>query len=60
MVNVRCQCGKIVCQQDAHVIVIKCRHCKRSFHISSKQARMGVGQIDDPKSLLIKPSVVNI
>lgn len=27
--NVRCKCGKIVCQLQEQVVLIKCRHCKR-------------------------------
>jgi len=29
MENVRCRCGKIVCQLKGKVVLIKCRHCKR-------------------------------
>lgn len=29
MENVRCKCGKIVCQLKGRVVLIKCRHCKR-------------------------------
>lgn len=29
MENVRCRCGKIVCQLKGRVVLIKCRHCKR-------------------------------
>ncbi|MFA5882147.1 MAG: hypothetical protein WC834_08105 [Eubacteriales bacterium] len=29
MENVRCKCGKIVCQLKGGVVLIKCRHCKR-------------------------------
>lgn len=29
MENVRCKCGKIVCQLQGRVVLIKCRHCKR-------------------------------
>lgn len=29
MENVRCKCGKIVCQLKGKVVLIKCRHCKR-------------------------------
>jgi len=29
MENVRCKCGKIVCQLKGNVVLIKCRHCKR-------------------------------
>lgn len=27
--DVRCKCGKIVCQVQERVVLIKCRHCKR-------------------------------
>lgn len=33
---VRCECGKILCQQEGGTIVIKCRHCKRYFLIHTK------------------------
>ncbi len=29
MENIRCRCGKIVCQLKGRVVLIKCRHCKR-------------------------------
>ncbi len=29
MNNVKCECGKIVCQINDNTILIKCRHCKR-------------------------------
>lgn len=29
MENVRCRCGKIVCQLKGNVVLVKCRHCKR-------------------------------
>lgn len=29
--NLRCICGKIVCQLEDHVVLIKCRHCKREI-----------------------------
>ncbi|MDT3700197.1 MAG: hypothetical protein RO469_12330 [Thermincola sp.] len=29
MENIRCKCGKIVCQLQGKVVLIKCRHCKR-------------------------------
>lgn len=29
MENVRCRCGKIVCQLKGRVVLVKCRHCKR-------------------------------
>lgn len=34
--DLRCQCGKIVCQLQEQVVVIKCRHCKRFIIISTK------------------------
>ncbi|MHB1126666.1 MAG: hypothetical protein ACYC2T_06860 [Bacillota bacterium] len=36
MENLRCQCGKIVCQLDQNLVVIKCRHCKRMIIINTK------------------------
>jgi len=33
MSDMRCECGKIVCQSDEEYIVIKCRHCKRYMFI---------------------------
>lgn len=29
MANIRCECGKIICQREKGYLVIKCRHCKR-------------------------------
>ena len=29
MENVRCRCGKIVCQLKGKTVLVKCRHCKR-------------------------------
>lgn len=29
MHDLRCQCGKIVCQSNENMVIIKCRHCKR-------------------------------
>lgn len=34
MLDIRCDCGKIVCQSDHEFVVIKCRHCKRFMFIS--------------------------
>ncbi len=34
--NVRCQCGKIVCQIHANKVIIKCRHCKQYLVIETK------------------------
>lgn len=36
MENIKCQCGKIVCQLKDNVIIIKCRHCKRYININTK------------------------
>lgn len=33
MLDIRCECGKIVCQSDQEFIVVKCRHCKRYMFI---------------------------
>lgn len=33
---VRCECGKILCQEENDTIIIKCRHCKRYFLIRTK------------------------
>ena len=30
MENVRCRCGKMVCQLKAKVVLIRCRHCKKN------------------------------
>lgn|GEM_PF-1054894 len=35
MEDLRCQCGKIVCQIEGNDIIIKCRHCKRYIRIST-------------------------
>ncbi len=59
MVDVRCQCGKILCQHDAYVVIIKCRHCKRSLHIGLRETG-GKEQDAVRKYLRAKPSVVNI
>ncbi|WP_143299289.1 hypothetical protein [Carboxydothermus pertinax] len=29
----RCNCGKIVCQVEGNVIIIKCRHCKQYVYL---------------------------
>lgn len=34
--TIRCQCGKIIFQQDGDSIVIKCRHCKRYLVIKTR------------------------
>jgi hypothetical protein len=34
--EVRCQCGKIVAQQQKRKIYIKCRHCKRFIIIETR------------------------
>ena len=33
MLDIRCECGKIVCQSDNEFVVIKCRHCKRFMFV---------------------------
>lgn len=37
MLDIRCECGKIVCQRDHELVVIKCRHCKRFMLINTKE-----------------------
>ncbi len=29
--NLRCKCGKIVCQLENQTVLIRCRHCKREI-----------------------------
>lgn len=36
MQDIRCECGKIVCQTDQEYVVIKCRHCKRLILIKKE------------------------
>ncbi len=36
LAEVRCQCGKIVAQQQKRKIYIKCRHCKRLIIIDTR------------------------
>ncbi|NYE57260.1 MULTISPECIES: hypothetical protein [Carboxydothermus] len=33
MVDLRCNCGKIVCQVEGSMIIIKCRHCKQYVYL---------------------------
>ncbi len=33
MLDVKCDCGKILCQSDQEFVIIKCRHCKRFIFI---------------------------
>jgi len=35
MDNLKCPCGKIVCQIEGDTIIIKCRHCKRYISIKT-------------------------
>lgn len=37
MENLKCQCGKIICQVEGDTLIIKCRHCKRYIKISTKE-----------------------
>lgn len=32
--DIRCTCGKLVCQHQEQKIIIKCRHCKRFIVIN--------------------------
>lgn len=36
MSDIKCECGKILCQSDHEYIVIKCRHCKRFIFIKKE------------------------
>lgn len=36
MEDLRCKCGKIICQIEGSSIIIKCRHCKRLIIIETK------------------------
>jgi hypothetical protein len=49
MENVRCRCGKIVCQLKGKVVLIKCRHCKRfvTLEFSDEQEDSGVVTVKD-------------
>lgn len=54
MENVRCKCGKIVCQLKSNVVLIKCRHCKRLVILEfSDQA----GQEDAALGKEIRPKI---
>jgi len=33
VVDLRCNCGKIVCQVEGSMIIIKCRHCKQYIYL---------------------------
>lgn len=33
MEDIRCDCGKLICQVEGDAVVIKCRHCKRLIRI---------------------------
>lgn len=36
MEDLRCKCGKIVCQIKGNLVIIKCRHCKRLVIVNTK------------------------
>ena len=36
MDDLKCLCGKIVCQKEDNIIIIKCRHCKRLIIIKTQ------------------------
>jgi len=42
MLDVRCDCGKIVCQSDHEFVVIKCRHCKRFVFIKAEDNKLSI------------------
>lgn len=53
MENVRCKCGKIVCQLENQAVLIKCRHCKRyialDFDRSEEKSKPISGENRYPK-----------
>lgn len=50
MKDMRCECGKIVCQSDQEFVIIKCRHCKRFMYVKLD---------DDMLSAAFYPNFVN-
>ena len=53
MENIRCRCGKIVCQLKGNVVLVKCRHCKRfvilEFADQDSQENEAAGKQTKPK-----------
>lgn len=51
--NVRCKCGKIICQLEEQVVLIKCRHCKRlvmlEFYKPEGQEKQSQPSVKPPK-----------
>ena len=60
MVDVRCQCGKILCQYEAQIVIIKCRHCKQVLKIDGGAVFKRENHHQETTELLAKPEVVNI
>ena len=48
MNDLRCQCGKIVCQSEENLVIIKCRHCKRYMLI-----KVGPGDLEIDESFTL-------
>ena len=42
MLDIRCECGKIVCQSEHEFVVIKCRHCKRFVFIKAEDNKLSI------------------
>ncbi len=57
MTDIRCQCGKILCQREEYIIVIKCRHCKRTINIGLKEAQRPEGRAVAAKQTIYKSKV---
>lgn len=60
MVDVRCECGKILCQHEAQVVIIKCRHCKRLLSLTVGEKTKTKHEQAAARYILVKPNVVNI
>jgi hypothetical protein len=57
MTDIRCQCGKILCQREEYVIVIKCRHCKRTIKVELREADKREGRTVAAKPIIFTPKV---
>ncbi len=45
MLDIRCECGKIVCQCDHELVVIKCRHCKRFIFVRAEEHKVDISPL---------------
>lgn len=57
MTDIRCHCGKILCQTEGYVVVIKCRHCKRTINIGVKEVDKIEGRAAAAKQIIYKPKM---